>query len=158
MTFCEKLTTRERRGGRLPSDWKVALPTEAQWEYACRAGTESAFSFGTTANRLGDYAWFSDNADDVGEKYAHLVGLKRANSWNLHDLHGNVWEWCRDVYIEKLPGGRDPLVSSGGSSRIRRGGSWSNSSWNCRSADRSRCVQSRRVSHLGFRVAVTATQ
>ena len=108
MKFCEKLTEQERSAGRLPSDWQYTLPTEAQWEYACRAGTKSRFSFGDDESDLGEYAWYGKNAGDIGEKYAHRVAQKKANPWGLYDMHGNVWEWCRDVYAYELPGRRRP--------------------------------------------------
>ncbi|MFV0443280.1 MAG: formylglycine-generating enzyme family protein [Planctomycetaceae bacterium] len=133
--FCRKLTASERAAGRLPSGWSYTLPTEAQWEYACRAGTTGPYN-GDGTGVLSDYAWYDSNADDVGEKYAHPVGQKKANRWGLLDMHGNVWEWCQDWYGEKLPGGRDPLLSSGGSYRVYRGGSWDYSAWGCRSANR----------------------
>lgn len=153
--FCEKLTERERAAGRLPNDWSYRLPTEAEWEYACRAETTTAYSFGDNAQDLGQYAWFAENADDVGEEYAHTVGTKRPNTWNLHDLHGNVWEWCQDIYAEKLPGGRDPLVTSGDSFRVLRGGGWRVSAWYCRSAYRLWFDPSIRFNYLGFRLALS---
>jgi len=72
------------------------LPTEAEWEYACRAGTNTLWSFGDDEDQLGDYAWYRDNAWDIGEKNAHAVGTKLPNPWGLYDVHGNVWEWCYD--------------------------------------------------------------
>ncbi|HEY3963196.1 MAG TPA: formylglycine-generating enzyme family protein [Planctomycetaceae bacterium] len=110
MQFCRKLTERERQGGRLSDDWEFTLPTEARWERACRAGTETKFSFGYDDAKLGDYAWYVDNAQKAGESYAHPVGQKKANPWGLCDMHGNVNEWCREVYTEALPSGRDPDV------------------------------------------------
>ena len=77
-------------------DWMYRLPTEAEWEYACRAGTETIWSFGDDGAQLGQYAWFADNATNVGEVYAHEVGTKLPNQLALHDMHGNVYEWCRD--------------------------------------------------------------
>ena len=152
--FCRKLTARERAAGRLPSGWEYQLPTEAQWEYACRAGTTTPYN-GDGTGVLGDYAWYSVNADAIGETYAHLVGQKKPNRWGLLDMHGNVWEWCQDWYGEKLPGGRNPVVSSGGSFRVSRGGSWNDAAWFCRSAYRNGFVPSFRFSYLGFRCALS---
>ncbi len=151
--FCEALTTREIAAGRLPKGLVYQLPTEAQWEYACRAGTTSSYSFGDDASRLGEYAWFDANAWDIDEKYAHRVGTKRENAWHLYDMHGNLWEWCRDWYEEKLPGGRAPLVSTVGSFRVLRGGSWFFSPQFCRSAYRDWYSPSSRDYYLGFRVS-----
>ena len=101
-----------------------ALPTEAQREYACRAGTTTAYSFGDDAGNLGDYAWWGGAIGDGNagaERYPHRVGQKKPNPWGLYDMHGNVWEWCRDAYAKKLPGGTDPLVETG-SDRVFRAG------------------------------------
>lgn len=152
--FCEKLTKRERAAGRLPQGWSYCLPTEAQWEYACRSGSKTAFNFGDDAKDLGQYAWFAENARDAGEEYAHEVGQKRANTWNLHDMHGNVWEWCKDNLDTSLSGGRDPLVTSEGSYLVMRGGTWFGSAKYCRSARRSGNASSERLGDLGLRVAL----
>ena len=156
--FCGKLTEQERLAGRLPNDWEYTLPTEAQWERACRARTETKFSFGDDESKLGDYAWFRDNTWDAGERYPHQVGQKKANPWGLFDMHGNAPEWCRDIYAEKLPGGRDPEVRPGVTtvrSRVIRGGSWAHNASFCSSAIRNRDSPSFRDSMLGFRVALS---
>ncbi|QDU98783.1 Serine/threonine-protein kinase pkn1 [Lignipirellula cremea] len=149
--YCTKLTEQEQAAGRLTKDWRYALPTEAQWEFACRAGTTTAHYCGDDSAQLGDYAWFEENASDAGEKYAHEVGSKKPNAWSLYDMHGNVWEWCRDAYSE-LPGGIDP-ASVTGSLRVGRGGSWNCTARYCRSAFRSWLDPSFRDSYLGFRLA-----
>ncbi|QDU96245.1 Serine/threonine-protein kinase pkn1 [Lignipirellula cremea] len=150
--FCTKLTEQEHAAGRLAKGWRYALPTESQWEYACRAGTTTAYYFGDDPAHLGDYAWFYDNAYDIGAKYAHEVRLKKPNAWTLYDMHGNVWEWCRNGYQYDLPGGIDP-ASVEGSDRVYRGGSWNNAAGICRSAYRSGVVPSSRIYDLGFRLA-----
>ena len=159
--FCRKLTELERQAGRLPDEWEYTLPTEAQWEYACRARSVTRFSFGDDDSKLGDYAWFGENAFNAGEKYAHRVGQKKANPWGLHDVHGNVSEWCRDVYAEKLPGGRDPEVKSDektkGSFRVYRGGCWLLDAADCRSGDRRRSLPGIR-NYVGFRPALSSVQ
>jgi serine/threonine protein kinase len=150
--FCLKLTDSERKAGRLPTTWKYDLPTEAQWEYACRTGKTGRFSFGENESLLGQYAWYQSNADKFGEEYAHQVGQKLANAWGLHDMHGNVWEMCRDLLQEKLPGGRDPEGVSG-SIRVHRGGGGYDGSVRCRSAYRRGSTPDDRDYYLGFRLA-----
>jgi formylglycine-generating enzyme required for sulfatase activity len=157
MKYCEKLTEREHSAGRVPSDSRYTLPTEAQWEYACRAGVKSAFSFGDDELDTRDYAWFTWNADNGGEKYAHSVGQKKANPWGLYDMHGNVWEWCRDIYVKGLPGGTNPEVAAGASGRVARGGCWFSAAYGCRSAFRGGgggFLPSNRGNAAGFRVAL----
>ncbi|MBS0266895.1 MAG: formylglycine-generating enzyme family protein [Planctomycetes bacterium] len=159
--FCRKLTEQERQAGRLPKDWEYTLPTEAQWERACRARTETRFSFGDDASHLGEYAWFVDNTLTNGENFAHRVGQKKANSWGFYDMHGNVWEWCRDNYTENLPGQRDPEVKSDAKTeeaprRVLRGGGWRYMAAFCRSGSRYMNQPIGRVDYYGFRVALTA--
>jgi len=152
--FCQKLTNLERKTGRLKDAEEYRLPTEAEWEYACRAGTTTAFSFGNDKKQLGQYAWFRANAFDAGEQYAHKVGLKKPNSWGLYDMHGNVWEWCSDYwYGKKLSGGTDPVGPGEGSARVIRGGGWGFVSGLSQSAYRDGNVPSSRYNTLGFRVA-----
>jgi RNA polymerase sigma factor (sigma-70 family) len=141
LSFCQKLTTQEQAAGRLPKIWKYTLPTEAQWEYACRAGTKTRFSFGDDESQLSEYAWFRKNPNDVKQQCAHQVGLKKPNAWGLRDMHGNVWEWCRDFYGNRLPGGKDPAVLSEsfppfGKNQVVRGGSWIDPAAGCTSANR----------------------
>ena len=119
------------------------LPTEAEWEYACRAGATTRFYYGDDLDysKLGEYAWYDKNAWGGGDKYAHPVGQKKPNGWGLHDMHGNVWEWCQDWYGEDYYGkspSADPKGPSSGSSRVLRGGSWFHFPRYCRAADRSR--------------------
>ncbi len=157
--FCRKLSDQEREAGRLSNGWEYTLPTEAQWEHGCRARTRSEFSFGDDESKLGDYAWFDVNSKNAGERYAHQVGQKKANPWGLFDMHGNVFEWCRDVYTEKLPGGSDPEVKAGGSDRVRRGGCWFVVAEHCRSGGlRYWSAPEYRTDFSGFRiVALTSS-
>lgn len=125
----------------------VALPTEAQWEFACRAG-----SSGPYPGKLDDLAWYDSNSD----RRTHPVGTKQANAFGLHDLQGNVWEWCRDFYLERYSPGpvTDPQGPSNGDGRIYRGGSWGSAASGCRSAYRFWFVPPASFNLLGFRPAV----
>jgi sulfatase modifying factor 1 len=163
--FCRKLTQMARAGGDLPSDWEFRLPTEAQWEYACRAGTMTATSFGDRlSSKQANFQGEPYNGAEEGPslKRAAPVGSYPANAWGLHDMHGNVFEWCRDWHHAKPPGGVDPDLYSarntatvnrdGSVSRVRRGGCWADEGWPCRSAFRLRFEPQRRHDHIGFRV------
>ena len=115
------------------------LPTEAEWEYACRAGTTTRWSFGDDESRLGDYAWYRANTWDLGEQYAHPVGMKAPNPWNLYDMHGNVWEWTQDWFSAYAAAAQvDPTGPNVGSYRALRGGSFPGFASGVRSADRLR--------------------
>jgi formylglycine-generating enzyme required for sulfatase activity len=151
MAFCEKLTQREREADRLPEGYVYTLPTEAQWEYACRAGTTTRFSFGDNDSDLGDYGWYNLNSRNS----PHPVGEKLENSWGLYDMHGNVWEWCRDWY-GNYPGGTitDPAGHDSGSSRILRGGAWGGDAESCRSAYRDANRPVSAYESYGFRLAL----
>lgn len=161
--FCRKLTERARASGDLPEGWEFRLPTEAQWEYACRAGTTTATSFGDKlSSKQANFGGKPYNGAEEGPslKRASKVGSYPANAWGLHDMHGNVFEWCRDWYHRKLPGGNDPDLSAhkgtanpdGTFSRVRRGGAWGDNGKFCRSALRLRYEPERRADHIGFRV------
>jgi len=130
---------------------KFSLPTEVQWEYACRAGTTSRYSFADDKASLEEYAWHRGNS---GRK-THAVGQKEPNAWGLYDMHGNLWEWCQDWYESDYYGKSptdDPTGPTAGSQRVIRGGSWNLSPWSCRSADRDGNEPDTRGSALGFRV------
>jgi formylglycine-generating enzyme required for sulfatase activity/serine/threonine protein kinase len=147
--FCGKLSAlpEERKAGRV-----YRLPTEAEWEYACRAGTTTQYSFGDDETRLGDYGWFDGNS---GSK-THAVGQKKPNAWGLYDMHGNVWEWCSDwyeAYSDRAV--TNPQGPSSGSARVSRGGGWNYTSTNVRSAHRDGNVPSSRYGSLGFRLALS---
>ena len=147
--FCKKLSDlpEEKAAGRV-----YRLPTEAQWEYACRAGSKTAYSFGESSKSLGDYAWFNENSNDQ----THPVGEKKANAWGLCDMHGNVFEWCGDWFNEYPKGAvSDPTGPKGGSGRMHRGGSWYGEAANCRSANRYWLDPSDRINGIGYRVALS---
>ena len=132
------------------------LPTEAEWEYSCRAGTTTRWSFGEGESQLGEYAWYRDNAWDIGEKYAHAVGTKLPNPWGLYDMHGNVWEWCEDWYGDYSSSAQtDPTGPSSGSSRVVRGGYFSTRAHGVRSALRNYYSPDDRNSYVGFRLLRT---
>ena len=162
--FCRKLTKEARAAGELPADWEFRLPTEAQWEYACRAGTTTAFSTGATltAAQANIGKPYSGIPTGVPGSAATKVGSYPANAWGLHDMHGNEFEWCRDWYHARLPGGVDPDLSAargapnrdGTYSRVRRGGAWTDEAVFCRSAFRLRYEPERRADHIGFRIIV----
>ena len=149
--FCRRLSDlpEEKRAGNV-----YRLPTEAEWEYACRAGTNTVYSFGDDSSRLAEYAWFDFNAQGT----THPAGQKKPNPWGLYDMHGNVWEWCQDWYGE-FPHERvtDPAGPFSGSHRVIRGGSWFNAQ-RCGSAFRFRREMSVRLGRLGFRVVRTCIQ
>jgi sulfatase modifying factor 1 len=147
-SFCEKLTEMESEAGRLPAGMAYQLPTEAQWEYACRAGTRSAYSFGENLTSR------QANIDEVVDETTP-VGNYPANPWGFHDMHGNVLEWCADWYGD-YPSGvvRDPVGPADGSYRVLRGGSWRNTANYARSANRYRYGPADSDLNLGFRLSL----
>jgi formylglycine-generating enzyme required for sulfatase activity len=130
---------------------KFDLPTEAQWEYACRAGGFAKFCFGDDDSRLGDYAWFDLNSGSQ----THSVGMKKPNAWGLFDMHGNVWEWCSDHYDQayyQYSSLTDPAGPVHGTHHVLRGGSWVSDKSLCRSTQRNGCPPKTRESRNGFRL------
>lgn len=158
--FCQKLTQLAHASHELPAEWEFRLPTEAQWEYACRAGTRTATAFGETlSSKQANFAGRPYNGAEPGPSLnrAAKVGSYPPNAWGLHDMHGNTFEWCRDWYHPKLPGGVDPdLHEAKASSRVRRGGGWTDDGWPCRSAFRLRFEPERHYDHIGFRVVAVS--
>ena len=126
------------------------LPTEAEWEYAARGGTETAYHFGDDAGRLGGYAWYSGNSEKP-----RPVATGWENPFGLHDVHGNVWEWVLDTYHHELPGGSDPLQTAASRFRVVRGGSWYDFPRYLRSAGRNYDLPEGRVYDVGFRIMRT---
>jgi formylglycine-generating enzyme required for sulfatase activity len=145
--FCEKLSQ---------ITWKTyRLPTEAEWEYACRAGTTTRFYFGHDVNQSGNYAWYKGNS---GNK-THPVGQKKPNAWGLYDMSGNVWEWCEDDWHDSYAGAPNDgtaWIDNDNCSQSRkclRGGSWSDLPSYCRSASRGGLSPDDHFNGIGFRVA-----
>jgi formylglycine-generating enzyme required for sulfatase activity len=144
--FCRKLSEKTGKAAR--------LPTEAEWEYACRAGSRTRFSFGDSDSALRDYAWYGSNS---GRK-PNPVGQKKPNAWGLYDMYGNVWEWCADWYGD-YPNGAvtDPQGAASGSQRVVRGGSWGDGADSCRSARRYKDRPFFRYGFHGFRMLVSVS-
>ena len=159
MAYCQKLNS--KFSSSLPSGYVITLPTEAQWEYACRAGTTSALNSGrelTSAigfcGNLDQVAWYVGNSGGQ----THEVGQKQANAWGLYDMHGNVWEWCSDWYGSYGGDATDPVGPSTGSYRVNRGGSWLHYARLCRSACRYSYTPDFRNGNLGFRPVCAPVQ
>ncbi|MEI8373597.1 MAG: formylglycine-generating enzyme family protein, partial [Planctomycetota bacterium] len=129
---------------------KFVLPTEAQWEYACRAGSTGEFCFEGDEKKLGEYAWYDENSGSE----THPIGKKKPNAFGLYDMHGNVWEWCQDGYgTYGAEAVTNPSGPTTGSLRVFRGGGWYDGARHCRSADRGWSTPGNRSSNLGFRVS-----
>jgi formylglycine-generating enzyme required for sulfatase activity len=133
---------------------KFQLPTEAQWEYACRAGTTTIFCFGDDESGLNEYGWYDKNSGGT----SHPVGEKKPNAWGLYDMHGNIWQWCEDwydpAYYAHSPTD-DPDGPATGTERVSHGGCWFSPARSARSANHGRIEAAHRGSHLGFRAAMS---
>lgn len=162
--FCRALTGRARGAGTLPSPWRFDIPTEAQWEYACRAGSATPYPWGFTITtaQANYFKPYSGRASGIAGEVAAPVGSYPSNGWGLHDMQGNEFEWCRDWYHARLPGGTDPDLSAvkgtpnrdGSYSRARRGGAWMDGPQWMRSAVRLPYEPERNADHIGLRVAL----
>ena len=158
--FCAKLTEQMKAAGRLPAGYEFSLPTEAQWEYACRAGTTTSLNSGKNLSddeecpEMDEVAWYSYNSNET----THLVGQKQPNAWGLYDMHGNVIEWCSDWYgdypVSEANSIVDPIGPEAGSYRVNRGGYWDERAGEGRSASRYANSPDLRSSYRGFRVAL----
>jgi formylglycine-generating enzyme required for sulfatase activity len=148
--FCKRVTALLRKQKLLKAEEEIRLPSEAEWEYACRAGTKTRYAFGDKAADLGAYAWFHGNAK--GEDPP--VGRKKPNAWRLYDMHGYVWEWCADVWQDSHKGAAadgSPRVKEGEKERVIRGGSWADGAEKCTSAARDHKARTFRSDQIGFR-------
>ena len=147
MDFCRKLSEKLSETFR--------LPTEAQWEHACRAGSSTPYSFPGNSSSLDQYAWFNSNS----KHKTHPAGQKKPNAFGLYDMHGNVWEWCSDWYDDyPVDSTVDPTGPREGSSRILRGGSWFCTPGPCRSANRGWNTPEIRHDDVGFRIVLTCPE
>lgn len=145
--FCEVLTSQEREAGRIPAGYEFTIPSEAQWEYACRAGTRGSYA-GESLEAMG---WYQENSDGSVQP----VGLKEPNPWGFFDMHGNLWEWCFDTDLQYPPEDTvDPVKVFWTSNKVCRGGSWRSTAEDCRSAHRFAARHSGRNGGIGFRLAL----
>ncbi len=168
--FCKKLGELEKKAGTLPKGWRYDIPTEAQWEYACRAGTDSAYCYGDDIALLGQYANFADKTlhmDNPDYHWADLrsedgfaealapVGTYLPNAWGIHDMHGNVAEIVADSYLPERPGGKEPIVEVKKDAQGQsRGGAWCSLPLYCESTFRNPHDGRNKANHVGFRITI----
>jgi formylglycine-generating enzyme required for sulfatase activity len=152
--FCRRLTLELRKRKLLGDDEVIRLPSEAEWEHACRGGTTTKYSFGDDAKDLGDFAWFTGNAKGNDPP----VGVKKPNPWGLYDMHGYVWEWCLDAWREDYkgaPADGSPAKDDNIKKRVIRGGAWTEPADKCRSAFREGAPVETRSAAIGLRCVKT---
>jgi formylglycine-generating enzyme required for sulfatase activity len=152
--FCRRVTIELRKRKLIGADEVIRLPSESEWEYACRAGTKTNYSFGDDAKDLGDFAWFTGNAKGNDPP----VGVKKANPWGLYDMHGYVWEWCLDAWrddYKDAPADGSPYKVDKAKKRVIRGGAWTEPADKCRSAFRMGAAIEQRTAAVGFRCVRT---
>ncbi|MGE3311027.1 MAG: formylglycine-generating enzyme family protein [Limisphaerales bacterium] len=149
--YCAAVTLREQKAGRLPPGFVYRLPSEAEWEYACRAGDTNQYSFGNDPAAADAFAWTAENSDAT----THPIGSKKPNPWGIHDMHGNVWEWCHDWY-EPYPTGPlwDPMGPATSKFKVFKGGGWNQEIDFARSANRFMMAPSNGIHFVGFRIAL----
>jgi formylglycine-generating enzyme required for sulfatase activity len=140
--FVDRLNERKS----LPNGWSFTLPTEVQWEYACKAGIDTDFSGGS----LDEVGWYSANA----KSSTHQVAFKKPNLWGLHDMHGNVWEWCSDWFTPQPLSENSPNRSFTGIMKVKRGGSWGSGTDECKASARRGSAPHEKSSLIGFRIAI----
>lgn len=153
--FCKKATDELRKRKLIADNEVIRLPSEAEWEYACRAGTTTAYSFGDKGEDLGEYAWFTGNAKGNDPP----VGKKKPNAWGLYDMHGYVWEWTADAWADNHQGASPegkPRQGEAKSPRLVRGGAWTSTAEKCQSAWREKRAADFRGDDVGFRCVKAA--
>jgi formylglycine-generating enzyme required for sulfatase activity len=152
--YCAAVTQRERAAGRLPEGYVYRLPYESEWEYACRAGATNQFHFGDNPDQADAYAWTGEN----GDAKTHPVGQKLPNAWGLHDMHGNVWEWCFD-WFAAYPAQplTDPVGPPTSKYKLFKGGGWNQDAQFGRASSRFMMSPSNGIHFVGFRVALGQT-
>ncbi|MSU79485.1 MAG: formylglycine-generating enzyme family protein [Gemmataceae bacterium] len=150
VAFCEKATAQLRERKLIGDNERIRLPSEAEWEYCCRAGTTTAWSFGDDVKELGKYSWFKENSPNEDPP----VGLKLPNAWGLYDMHGYVWEWCADVYhstYEGAPSDGSARATGDTKKRVMRGGGYPDLADSQRSAFRHSADPAVKTGAIGFR-------
>jgi formylglycine-generating enzyme required for sulfatase activity len=151
--FCKRLTKTLREKKLIKENEVVRLPSEAEWEYCCRAGTDTRWSFGDDEKMLTDYCWYNGNAAGNDPP----VGAKKANAWGFHDMHGYCWEFCRDVWAEDYtdaPADGSARIAGDPKVRVARGGAWTSKAPQTRSAIRARVTTVHTGADVGFRCVV----